>query len=282
MKTILILTDFSETANHAVSYLSSIAGQMGTERILLYHSTHIDHLDMIMITDVLVPMPSGRYEIYKEALTELDMVKTKIELAVGNSVSIEIITDDRSILKAVEEIVSHKNVDLVVLGISGAHDQGKNSVGGIPANLMKRHEFPLLIIPSSAPIGQVNRIMLACELKDIVDRLPDVQFKTIVKAFNASLYIVNIDREEVQGAAGFIKEQTALHHLLDELHPEFDYLEDKDIVSGLLEFSDQNQIDLIVAVPKQRGFLENLFHESATKKLALKATKPLLLLHKNN
>lgn len=280
MKTILMLTDFSETANHAVSYLSSIAGQLGTERIILYHSTHIGHPDMIMITDVLVPMPSGRYEIYKEALTELDIVKTKMEFAVEKGIAIEVITDDRPVIKAVEEIVSLKNVGLVVLGISGTHDQGNNSVGRIPANLITRHEFPLLIVPSSAPLIQVNAIMLACELKDIVERLPADQLKSIVKAFNASLHIVNIDQEDVMGAAGFIKEQTALHQLLDELNPEFHYLENKDIVTGLLEFSDLHKIDLIVAVPKHRGFLERLFHESATKKLAVKATKPLLLLHK--
>lgn len=171
MKTILMLTDFSETANHAVSYLSSIAGQLETKRIILYHSTHIGHPDMIMITDVLVSMPTGRYEIYKEALTELDKVKTKMEFAVDKSVTIEIITDDRPVLKAVEEIVSDKNVDLVVLGISGTHDHGKNSVGRIPASLMTKHEFPLLIVPPSIPSFKINTIMLACELKDIVEKV---------------------------------------------------------------------------------------------------------------
>lgn len=282
MKTILLLTDFSETANHAVSYLSSIAGQLGTEKIILYHSTHVAHPDMMMITDVLVPIPSGRYELYKVALTELDKIKTKLEGLFEKNLSIQVITDDRPVIKAVEEIVNLQHVDLVVLGISGSHDQGKNSIGGIPAHLMTRHEFPLLIIPSLAPVGKVNRIMLACELKDIVDRMPDVQLKSIVKTLDASLYIVNVNQKEMTNAAGLMKEQTDLHRLLEELQPEFHYIENKDIVSGLLEFAELHQIDLVVAVPKQRGLLERLFHESATKKLAVKATKPLLLLHKNN
>ncbi|MEJ5960948.1 universal stress protein [Pedobacter immunditicola] len=282
MKTILMLTDFSETANHAVSYLTSIAGQLGTEKIILYHSTHVTHPDMVMITDVLVPMPSGRYEVYKEALTELEKIKIKLEILFEQKMSVELLTDDRPVIKAVEEIVSAKNVDLVALGISGMHDQGNNSVGRIPAHLMTRHEFPLLIIPSLAPVGKVDSIMLACELKDISDRLPTVQLKAIVKTFNASFYIVNVNQNENTAAPELIKEQTDLHRLLDELQPEFHYIENKDIVAGLLEFADVHQIDLIVAVPKQRGLLERLFHESATKKIAIKATKPLLLLHKNN
>ena len=280
MKTILMLTDFSETANHAVSYLSSIAGQLGTEKIILYHSTHVDHPDMMMITDVLVPIPSERYEMYKEALIELDRIKTRFDLSFEKSLPVEIITDDRPVIKAVEEIVSLQNVDLVVLGLRGTHDQGKNSVGRIPAHLMTRHDFPLLIIPSLAHLGKVNSIMLACELKAISDRLPAVQLKTIVKTFDASFYIVNVNQNENTDAAGLIKEQTDLHRLLDELQPEFHYVQNKDIVSGLLEFADLHQIDLIVAVPKHRGFLERLLHESATKKIAIKATRPLLLLHK--
>ena len=122
--------------------------------------------------------------------------------------------------------------------------------------------------------------MLACELKDIEERLPVEALHKIIQAFDASLYIVNVDKENAIGAAGFIKEQTALHRLLGDLDPKFFYPENKDIVSGLLEFSTEHQIDLIIAVPKHRGFLEGLFHESATRKLAVRAIKPLLLIHR--
>ncbi|MEJ5962936.1 universal stress protein [Pedobacter immunditicola] len=282
MKTILMLTDFSETANHAVSYLSSIVGQLGTEQIILYHSVHVGHPDMIMVTDVLVPVPSERYKLYKVARVELESIKTRLDLSIAKNLSVEIITDDRPVTKAVEEIVSLQHVDLVVLGLRGTHDEGKNSVGRIPAHLMTRHDFPLLIIPSLAPLGQVNSIMLACELKDISDRLPAVQLTAIVKAFHASFYVVHVDRQEITDSNGLLKEQSDLHRLLAELQPEFHDVQNKDVVSGLLEFADQYQIDLMVAIPKHRGLLERLFHESATKKLAIKATKPLLLLHKNN
>lgn len=282
MKTILMLTDFSETANHAVSYLSSIAGQLGIERILIYHSCTNLHPDMVMVTDVLVTMPSGEYELYKEAMVELNKIKTELKEKLGAEIIIEGLADKRPILKAVEEITAIQKIDLVVLGICGSGYTGVNSVGHLPASLMKRHEFSLLIIPSLAAITSVKSIMLACELKDIVNRLPDVKLKSVVNSFHALLHIVNVDREEAKGAMDLIPEQETLHQLLDEIKPEFHYLENKDVIGGLLEFSDQHQIDMIVAVPKKRGFLESLFHESATKKLAVNATKPLLILHKNN
>jgi nucleotide-binding universal stress UspA family protein len=282
MKTILMLTDFSQPANHALSYLSSIAPQLCTEKIILYHSTHLGNPDRLMITDILEPMPSGRYEVYKMALVELDKLKMKLEGLFENKLTIEVLTDDRPVINAVEEIVTLHHVDLVVLGISGAHDDGHNSVGRIPAHLMTRHEFPLLLIPSLAPVAEVNNIMLACDLQHIADRLPDLQLKNIVNMFHAHLKVVNVDQDETAGAVVLLKEQTDLHQLLAELNPAFYYLENDDVVTGLLEFADLHQIDLMVAVPKQRGLLERLFQESSTKKLAIKASRPLLLLHKNN
>ncbi|WP_027375805.1 universal stress protein [Kaistella palustris] len=282
MKTILLLMDFSETAKHAASYLSSIADQMGIERIVIYHSYPNPRPDMILVTDVLAPTSSGKYALYSGALHGLTRIKAQLEAGLRKGIIIDVLADDRPVLKAVEEITENQKIDLVVLGICGNDSKGVNRVGRIPANLIKRHKFPLLIVPSLATIAPVKALMLACDLKDILHRLPDAQLKSIVKSFHATLHIVHVDHGENVEEANQRSEQAALHQLLDEVEPEFHYLRNKDVIAGLFDFSDQHQIDLMMAVPKQRGFLETLFHESATRKLALKATKPLLILHRNN
>jgi len=280
MKTILLLTDFSQTAMHAASFLQVMAHQIKAEKILIYHSCETFSQEMIMITDVLVPMPNDERQILTDARSSLERIKSDLEGALSDNVQVDVLMDKRPVITAVEEMTSDMDIALIVLGICGINDQGKNSVGKTPAMLMKHHQFPLLIIPSSAPLAPITRIMLACELKDIEERLPVEALHKIIQAFDASLYIVNVDKENAIGAAGFIKEQTALHRLLGDLDPKFFYPENKDIVSGLLEFSTEHQIDLIIAVPKHSGFLEGLFHESATRKLAVRAIKPLLLIHR--
>jgi nucleotide-binding universal stress UspA family protein len=280
MKTILILTDFSNTATHAVEYLSSIAEQLNVNKIIVYHSAHIPSSDMIFVTDVLIPMPNMEYEQYKDTAMRLERTKTMLASKLPASITIDVQTDNRSILKAVEDFTENENIELVVMGIRGSGDKGTNSVGRIPANLITRHEISLLIVPSTAPLQPVKKVMLACELKDIAERLPADQLKDVVKQLNAELYIVNIDQDDEKGTEEYIKEQTALYQLLDEINPQFNFLDDKDIVNGLMAYSDEHQIDMMVGVPKKKGFLEMLFQESSSKKLAVKATKPLLLLHK--
>lgn len=282
MKTVLLLTDFSETANHAASYLSAIAGQLMVERIIIYHAYTNPQPDIIMLTDIIAPMPSGRYALYSDSLNRLNRIKTQLQNKLGTDVTIDVLSDDRQVTKAVEEITCTHQIDLVVLGICGLDAKGINSVGRIPATLMKRHEFPLLIVPSSAVINPVKNMILACELKDIVHRLPDIQLKSIVKSFQATLYVVNIDQGQFSDPAAQVSEQKALYQLLDGIKPEFHSLKNKDIVNGLFDFSIQYHIDLMMVTSKQRSYLETLFHESATRKLALKATKPLLILHKSN
>lgn len=278
MKTVLILTDFSDTADNAVSYLSSIADQLGVEKIILYHSCINRHPDMIMVTDVLVPMPSYGYELFNESLTQLNKIKVRLEDELGTNISIELVINELPILKGIYDISFRQRIDLVVLGICGSHYKGTNYVGRIPASLIKQHEFSLLIIPSFASATPVKTIMLACELDDILNTLPDVQIKSITRSFGAYLHIVNTDLPEASGVENVVREQSALHLLLDEIKPEFHYLVNKDVIEGLLEFSLNYRVDLIMAIPKKRGFLATIFHKSASKKLAVKVTKPLLLL----
>ncbi len=282
MNTILILTDFSDTANHAVTYFSTIAEQLGVKKIIVYHSLQTPSLDKILITDVLIPIPSKEYEDYKDTALRLERLRLALTNKLPASISIEVQTDDRSILKAIEDYTQNDQVELVVMGIRGSDDTGTNSVGRIPANLITRHEISLLIIPSTAPLQPLKKLMLACEMKDIANRLPAEELKDVVKKLNASLCIVNINQYEEKDSEEFVKEQALLSKMLEEINPQFNYLDDNDIIDGLMAYSDEHEIDLMIGVPRKKGFLEMLFQESASKKLAVKATKPLLLLHKRD
>ncbi len=282
MNTILILTDFSDTANHAVVYFSTLAEQLGVKKIIVYHSSEPPASDMFLVTDVLIPMPSMEYEQYKDTVVRLERIKTTLISVLPESITIDVQTDSRSILKAIEDFTETDQVELVVMGIRGSGDTGTNSVGRIPANLITRHEISLLIIPSTAPLQPLRKLMLACEMKDIASRIPAEELKDIVKKLDAALYIVNINQYEEKENEEFLKEQAELHQLLDEVNPQFNYLDDKDIIDGLMAYSDEHEIDLMIGVPRKKGFLELLFQESSSKKLAIKATKPLLLLHKRN
>lgn len=280
MKSILILTDFSTAARQAIGYIKQNGLQLGVEHIIVYHSSGKQGIDTLAPDGFKLPILGDEHQLFENLLVDLQKVRGEL-LESLTGVRVEVLIDSKSVIHTVPEIVKDRNIDLVVLGINGSDDQGKNSVGKIPVALMKNHDFDLLIVPASSDNFRMNNIMLACDLKNISQILPDEKLATFVRHLDAHLYVVNVGENNDMDAASLLQEQTVLHKLIDDLNPEFHYLQSKETVPSLLKFAQSRGVGLIVAVPLKRGFLENIFHQSETKKLTLKTDIPLLLIHNN-
>lgn len=281
MKTILLSTDFSPTALNAAKYVAHLSSALQSQRIIIYHSYYGANTELMEITDIVIAFPGEDSAIKKEALAKLVQLKTELSSLIDTDAQIELVTDDRQLLEGIQEIVKKEKVDLVAGGMCGAGDEGKNSVGKHTAKLIKNRSFPILVIPASAGYQQINTAVLACDLRETSKSLPAEQIKSIVKQLKAKLLVVNIDHKETLGAAGFFEEETALHQMLDDVNPEFYYIDHKDPVEAIRNFTIEHNANLLLAVPKPHGFLEKLFHRSATEKLAVNTVLPLLLLYKN-
>ncbi|WP_256012450.1 universal stress protein [Desertivirga xinjiangensis] len=280
MKRILVLTDFSEAALNAASYVAQMSRDLKAARILLYHSSNLDSTEMVMLADSVVLVPKTDIDTRRDTVQKLQALKSKLQTIADDDTAVEIVNNDLPLLSGIREILSRENIDLVAVGLSGAGANGKNSVGKQTADLIKNRNFPLLVIPSNSKYRKIDISVLACDLRDISDTLPADQITTFINETGSKLLVVNVELGESLGAAGYLKEEMALHKMLDELKPEFHYLNEGNAIKAIIEFAENRNADLIIAVPKTRGFLENLFHESATKKIALNTPLPLLLFHK--
>lgn len=281
MKTILIPTDFSSTALNAAKYVSAMCRKTGTERMILYHSYEIIHPGMILLTDILVPPPSQLHELKEEAINKLIVLKETLTPILNHNIVIEYVTNDLPIIKGINEIIISEKVDVVTIGISGIGNNGKNIIGTNTLKIMRECDISLLIIPSSATFNGIEKSMLACDLHDIAERLPVVQLKELLIKLSSKLVVVNVEHDETIGPYTLMKEETILHRMLDDVNPEYHYLNDKNKAEGLLMFAEREKVNLIIVVHRKRGLVEQFFHNSITKKLAFKTSIPLFILHKN-
>jgi nucleotide-binding universal stress UspA family protein len=69
--------------------------------------------------------------------------------------------------------------------------------------------------------------------------------------------------------------------MLEDINPEYYYLDNKNKAEGLLMFAEKQKVNLMIVVHRKRGLVEQLFHKSITQKLAFKTSVPLFILHKN-
>lgn len=280
MNTILIATDFSVTAHHAATYVSRLSRQLSPKRIILYYALENINPDRMLLTDNLAPSEGIIAVEEEEAMRELNLLMRVLKPLVSSRTTIQLLVNNQTLLKGVNELVSQERVDLISIGISGKGNQNKNIIGSNTLKLMKECSAPLLVVPSKVDFKSIRKVMLAWDHKDTKQTLPVFQLTFIIQALLAKLFVVYIDNNSSQSAADIIEESRDLHELLKTLNPEVHAPKDRSITEGLLKFVDDREINLIIIVPKKASFLQEFFNQSSMRKIALKTEIPLLILRK--
>jgi hypothetical protein len=70
-----------------------------------------------------------------------------------------------------------------------------------------------------------------------------------------------------------------LQTLLGELNPTYHFIEEEDIEAGINRFAEENNLDLLITIPKKHRFIEDIFKRSSTKHLLKGARVPVVGMH---
>lgn len=280
MNTILIATDFSVTAQHAATYICRLSQQLNPKKIILYYALENVNPDRIFLTDIFEPSADIIAAEKEEAMRELAILKEIISPLLNPNISLELISNDRTLINGINELVKEERIDLVSIGISGKGNQNKNVIGSNTLKLMRECLAPLLVVPSKVDFKPVHKLMLAWDHKDTRQTLPVFSLTTIVQALQAKLFVVYIDNNSSQTAAEIVEEGRDLRELLRPLNPEIHSPKQRSVTDGLLQFATEHEINMMAIVPKKASFLEEFFNQSSTRKIALRTEIPMLILHK--
>ena len=281
MKSILILTDFSEPAFRAAEYVCNWVDCLQAGRIIVYHA--YQNIATGATTGIPVAVASlNDQEMYVRSMESLGMVHDRLTPLVGQSVKIDLWAEDTvslSLADSVNQLCRREGVDLVVMGASGKSGLEKVLLGSTTSQVLKSSEFPVLVVPQEALVGRaVKTIIFSADLKDFA-ATPVNRLHRFLDAFPATLHVVNVQPEAKEKYSPETQEAIAkLHAVLEKYNPSFHYLQGDDIVENILSFSEQQHASLIIAVPKKHSFLASVFHKSIAKKLAYHSQIPLLAL----
>jgi nucleotide-binding universal stress UspA family protein len=273
VKSMLVLTDFSDAASNAARYAAALSHQLNTKSLILYHS-----YESLEIPPTTFAPVSGRFTESPElSLEKIADLKTDLEDRVPEQTKIEIHTDERNLVSAVNTLAGQQHIGLVVAGATGKSNIERVLVGSNSLTLAKDCLAPLLIVPPEAVFKPIKTVVFACDLKHVSESTPVLAIKTFVHALGAKLLILNVDRNDAHFDPKTINEIADLYRLWNDEQPEYHYTDHEDTAIGITEFAGQQQAELVITVPKQYGFFESIFHRSMTKKLAYHTHLPLLL-----
>ncbi len=273
MKSLLLLTDFSEAAFRAAEYACGIAPLLQVERFILYHAyqTYVGGTE--------VPIVEDSQEVYLASMEALGLQYDRLRTLAGPGVKIEMVAKEGFLTDMMAIYAAEENVSAIVMGVSGKSGLEELLMGSATSQILKTSEVPVLVVPQHALVGRpVRTVVFATDLKD-VNQLSAARLEDFLGAFKAQVYVVNVGQgTDEKYTAETFEAITDLHRRLEKYNPTFGYISHDDVVEGILSYAEERQASLIIAVPKKHGGFMSLFHKSISKKLAYASAVPLLFL----
>ena len=137
-----------------------------------------------------------------------------------------------------------------------------------------------MIIPPEAQFSGKKNVALISDFKDVQKSTPITPIKNILRLFNPSLHIVNLDSEHyVSLTEEFLQQRNYLSENFKEFNPEFYFIRTFDVHDTIHTFVQDKKIDMLVTIPRHHSLFSNVFKISNTKKLVYESSIPILAAH---
>lgn len=273
MKTLIVPTDFSPVSINAMNYAAEMAVAIDASLLLI-------HIYQVPVTFSEVPVMAVPVE---------EMKKVSEERLGEMKQSIEHITSDK--IKVYTEAVLGDTIDelklcceriqpfAVVMGTHGSSGIERVIMGSTTLTAIRHLKHPVIAIPPGTTFKGIRKIGLACDFKDVIESTPVNFIKMIVDEFKASLHILNVDYNQAHFNRQTPLESAYLETMLDTTKPNYHFLNREDVVAGITEFAETNNLDLVMVIPKKHKLLEGIFHKSSSAALVSHSHIPVVAIH---
>lgn len=275
MNTILVPIDFSETSDNALLYAVNIANVLSADIVLI----HVNSIPVYNNEYNIVAYPiNDSVEFSLEKLQEKAEFLKKDNVLLG---SVSCYVETGELKTVIESYISNKNIDLLIMGITGHETKlGQVFIGSNAITVSRESKIPVFIIPKTCSYTEIKNIAYASEYDvHITEQTGLIQIKNIASMFNANLSVLHVIPDnhlidEVESETDLFVEQK----LENTNHKTFILSEDR-ASTALLDFIKMHDVDVIVLEQKKHSFMHNLLYPSTTREVAFNSPIPVLTIH---
>ncbi len=268
MLKILIPTDFSNVAQHAIDYTLQLFGSDENYHILLLNTFVLPASHTSTLVSVEDIMEKNALNHLQE---EEDRIKNKFS---HYNLKISKIARLGFLNNIVQQECENNSIDYVIMGTKGAEGLKEYILGSKAKSVVKTISHPILIIPEGSPVKPLNSVVFAKDNKKYKNMEIFNPLKHLLSKTNATLDILNIQQNSEEEHNNNQDVKLIINGFSSNTHS----FTSVDIEAAIMQFVKQHTSDLIVMVKRDYNFIESLFHKSLTNKLTLHSTTPILIL----
>ncbi len=291
---VLVPVDFSDITDAVIKTTKFIGEKFQPEVYLLHvisplvyvsmpESMVVDVIDASVIEEIEELKRQNAEKFLKSLQEKLKPLKTVPIIEIGNPPDV--------IVEKEEEL----NVDLTILG---GHQKGlveRILLGSTSEAVVKHSKKPVLVVKGHA-IEKLEKVVIAYDFSETADAMIEYALK-FLKPFGSKVYLVHVDEEidiPILERLGLdlvkqIKEKKLQY--LNQLKEKFEkenlpceviFVEEREVVEGILEVIENGSYDMIMVANKGLSGLKRILMGSVSLEVLRKSPIPVFVYKKSH
>jgi len=282
MSKILIPVDFSLASHNAYRYGLHLASSMGLNVVLAhYYSGTIDTNNPLIITGDGTIQSSYERRLRSFAYSNAEgidypLVQPPRGVEIEYEVKVSLTPS-----AAINRRAAKADISVIVMPPRSSRAPLGKWLGSTSTTVSESASKPVYLVPTGVAFTPFSQIVVANN-HAVAESLPLEQIGSLATSNSAQVHFVHVEWPRQFGPLKFTPWRL-MEKLIDEQPAEYSFevitVEQKDITEGLMNYAEEVRADLVVIVNDSRNRWQAFLQATLTQDLALRANRPVLVLH---
>ena len=286
MKTILLLTDFSEKSQNAAEYAWQLASNLNAN-LIFFNAYYVPQ--GTIFAGIYTSYYSDFTGFKKESMKKLKFQAEKVKEKFGHSKTKHVPTikcenEIGDLGDSIQKILDKKDIWMVVMGDKRTDGFFNHLLyTSDTKEVVAKANCPVMLIPVHANFTGFKKLVFTSAAFDQND-LKTLDFLTeLANPFKSEIIVTHVSPKHEKGkeTENVLKEVYSSWSAMKYKKLSFHDIKSEDVTESIMKYAHVEDIDLITLIHKKYPFFEDLFHTSTTKKMLDYHKIPLLVFPPN-
>ena len=278
MMNVLIPTDFSENSHNAIRYALEYFADIPVN----FYMLHISLKNSLYKEEE----PEGFFE-HSEGKqlvqSPLAMLREEIKwcrlFAKNPDHVFYPLHENVLLVEAIRKFVEEKEIDYILMGTKGASKMNRNELGSNTGEVITKVKCPILVIPEKATFNAVKNVAFLTDYNCIYRNRVITTLLQVLNIKQAALRVLHIRSKNSELTAAQTDNKGFLHYFFRENKHSFHFLDTKNIETGIQDFVETWEIDMVAIAAKNLNLIQRLLFKPIIEPVNYQSKVPFLILH---
>lgn len=281
MKTLLVPVDFTPASENAMNFAAEWSMKYGYDRIILLKSFYTSMYENVIMSGEFANVDQDYLNKTRSDVKEqLNILCKNLDKKTSAAIKIQTAITELPLLRSIIHMVKSEQPAMILLRTDRINNTNESLIAGNVISIAKASPVRVLIVPEHYNYQPVQKALVPCNFSEIhtMDKLNHL--RSSPQWQNIQLLVLNVDAKKryVNPDEKFAKAERSLHDYLRNFNHQIFYVDDKNVINGILNFEKLNEVQLMIALPGEYSFLYSLTHKNISEALYLNAKLPVMIL----